>query len=49
MFNEIGRQIINSKEVQYWNIPAFLPFLGSTAQLKPWPPQQNSAEFLGGF
>jgi hypothetical protein len=24
-------------------------FLGSTAQPKPWPPPQNSAEFLGGF
>jgi hypothetical protein len=24
-------------------------FLGSTAQLKPWPSPQNPAEFLGGF
>jgi hypothetical protein len=24
-------------------------FLGSTAQLRPWPPPQNQAEFLGGF
>jgi hypothetical protein len=24
-------------------------FLGSTAQLKPWPPAQNLAEFLGGL
>jgi hypothetical protein len=24
-------------------------FLGSTAQLRPWPPPQNLAEFLGGF
>jgi hypothetical protein len=24
-------------------------FLGSTAQLKPWPPAQNPAEFVGGF
>jgi hypothetical protein len=24
-------------------------FLGSTAQLTPWPPPQNPAEFLGGF
>jgi hypothetical protein len=23
--------------------------LGSTAQLKPWPPPQIPAEFLGGF
>jgi hypothetical protein len=24
-------------------------FLGSTAQLRPWPPPQNPAEFLGDF
>jgi hypothetical protein len=24
-------------------------FLGFTAQLRPWPPPQNPAEFLGGF
>jgi hypothetical protein len=24
-------------------------FLGSTAQLRPWPPPKNPAEFLGGF
>jgi hypothetical protein len=24
-------------------------FLGSTAQLRPWPPPQNPAEFLGSF
>jgi hypothetical protein len=24
-------------------------FLSSTAQLKPWPPPQNPAEFPGGF
>jgi hypothetical protein len=24
-------------------------FLGYTAQLRPWPPPQNPAEFLGGF
>jgi hypothetical protein len=24
-------------------------FLGSTAQLRPWPFPQNPAEFLGGF
>jgi hypothetical protein len=27
----------------------FSSFLGSTAQLRPWPPPQNPAEFLGGF
>jgi hypothetical protein len=26
-----------------------LSFLVSTAQLMPWPPPQNPAEFLGGF
>jgi hypothetical protein len=26
-----------------------LSFLGSTAQLRPWPPPQNPAEFLGAF
>jgi hypothetical protein len=26
-----------------------ISFLGSTAQLRPWPPPQNPAEFLGGF
>jgi hypothetical protein len=26
-----------------------LSFLGSTAQLRPWPPPQNPDEFLGGF
>jgi hypothetical protein len=24
----------------------FIPFLGSTAQLRPWPPPKNSAEFF---
>jgi hypothetical protein len=33
----IARQLVSSS------------FLGSTAQLRPWPPPQNSAEFLGGF
>jgi hypothetical protein len=27
----------------------FLSSLGSTAQLKPWSPPQNPAEFLGDF
>jgi len=27
----------------------FIPFLGSTAQLRPWPPPKNPGEFLGGF
>jgi hypothetical protein len=28
---------------------SFSSFLGFTAQLRPWPPPQNPAEFLGGF
>jgi hypothetical protein len=32
------------------NLFSFLSFfLGSTAQLRPWPPPQNPVEFLGGF
>jgi hypothetical protein len=30
-------------------ISSLLSFLGSTAQLRPWPPPQNPAEFLGSF
>jgi hypothetical protein len=33
----------------YFSPHIILSFLGSTAQLRPWPPQQNLAEFLGGF
>jgi hypothetical protein len=28
---------------------SYYSFLGSTAQLRPWPPPQSPAEFLGGF
>jgi hypothetical protein len=28
---------------------SFPSFLGSTAQLRPWPPPQNPTEFLGRF
>jgi hypothetical protein len=31
------------------NNAILLPFLGSTAQLRLWPPPQNPAEFLGDF
>jgi hypothetical protein len=31
------------------DISSFSSFLGSTAQLRPWPSPQNPAEFLGGF
>jgi hypothetical protein len=30
-------------------LPLHTSFLGSTAQLRPWPPPQNPTEFLGGF
>jgi hypothetical protein len=30
-------------------LTVFSSFLGSTAQLRPWLPPQNPAEFLGGF
>jgi hypothetical protein len=30
-------------------LSSFSSFLGSTAQLRPWPPPKNPAEFLGGF
>jgi hypothetical protein len=48
---ETGRQntlILNSVVT---NIPDFfsLSLLGSTDQLRPWPPPKNPAEFLGGF
>jgi hypothetical protein len=33
--------------VGFLSLTLFL--LGSTAQLRPWPPPQNPAEFLGGF
>jgi hypothetical protein len=36
------------KEEVTENLP-LSSFLGSTAQLRPWPPPQNPAEFLGGF
>jgi hypothetical protein len=36
------------KEAALAYFRVLLSFLGSTAQLKPWPPQ-NPAEFLGGF
>jgi hypothetical protein len=33
----------------YYPQSVYSSFLGSTAQLRPWPPPQNPAEFLGGF
>jgi hypothetical protein len=45
------RDIFREKYTKQIIPHAFLlsSFLGSTAQLRPWPPPQNPAEFLGGF
>jgi len=49
---------INDETLITYSSPFLLPFLcllhsssflGFTAQLRPWPPPQNPAEFLGGF
>jgi hypothetical protein len=45
-------RIITSYELYtyyYYYYYYYYYFLGSTAQLRPWPPPQNPAEFLGGF
>jgi hypothetical protein len=34
---------------QHANTYKYSSFFGSTAQLRPWPPPQNPAEFLEGF
>jgi hypothetical protein len=34
---------------QCYSEELFFSFLGSTAQLRPWPPPQNLAEFREGF
>jgi hypothetical protein len=39
------RTLVNSFEDKIFSFS----FLGSTAQLRPWPPPQNPAEFLGDF
>jgi hypothetical protein len=38
-----------SLEFSYMNVLLLFSFIGSTAQLRPWPPPQNPAEFLGDF
>jgi len=43
----IGVCYVGCAEGEYLNSSS--SFLGSTAQLRPWPPPQNPAEFLGGF
>jgi hypothetical protein len=45
---------VNEQHVKCWGnqiclLLSFSSSLGSTAQLRPWPPPQNPAEFLGGF
>jgi hypothetical protein len=37
------------ERIETENCISISSFLGSTAQLRPWPPPQNPAEFLGGF
>jgi hypothetical protein len=32
-----------------WQVKIYFSSLGSTAQLRPWPPPQNPAEFCGHF
>jgi hypothetical protein len=41
--------IMQSSPASCHYIPLLLSFLGSTAQLRLWPPPKNPAEFLGGF
>jgi hypothetical protein len=35
--------------MDWFSVTQYTSFLGSTAQLRPWPPPQNPAEILGGF
>jgi hypothetical protein len=42
-------EVSKGRKLQLILILTILSFLDSTAQLRPWPPPQNPAEFLGGF
>jgi hypothetical protein len=44
-----GDLMIVADETLQFSLSLSLSLLGSTAQLRPWPPPQNLAEFLGGF
>jgi hypothetical protein len=48
-----AERLLAFEELSPMNLVIFVllvsSFLGSTAQLRPWPPSQNPAEFLGGF
>jgi hypothetical protein len=46
--SKLSKQIFKSNYLQLAKIFSS-SFLGSTAQLRPWPSPQNPAEFLGGF
>jgi hypothetical protein len=50
---EVAGDCRGSLHVHFIKYPLSLSLLGSTAQLRPWPPPQSSsikmAEFLGGF
>jgi hypothetical protein len=54
----VGHAVLNTKTTLKYRAQYYKPvnlmytlssFLGYTAQLRPWPPPQNPAEFLGGF
>jgi hypothetical protein len=45
----LTRPMIQEDFIKFHTWTSSSSFLGSTAQLKPWPPPQNLAEFLGGF
>jgi hypothetical protein len=43
---------VKQRDFTFYTLEQFIKyvlFLGSTAQLRPWPPSQNPAEFLGGL
>jgi hypothetical protein len=46
--SELNSSSSTATPALYFTFFFLLSFLGSTAQLRPWPPQ-NPAEFLGGF
>jgi hypothetical protein len=48
IYKQLGHQFHNLAWSK-WKLLLSSSFLGSTAQLRPWPPPQNPAEFLGGF
>jgi hypothetical protein len=45
----MGDNYENRADMRFTYFPKASSFLGSAARPRPWPPSQNSAEFLGGF